>query len=240
MSFSVISTISSINTKISQSNKILSNYFYPFTNSSDLNNGYILNYSTNAYDLSAVNITSANFYANGVYFPTTPSTYCINSQVIVNNSFTIVQKYTINTYSSNRRLFTLKNAANLLGINIRIGTTGILTAQQTTTTGTAYSTANIATNNSDTLVCVYTSNNNFTCYTNSNSAGVSCGGAQVSIASGTNMILVIGTLIQSAIVANNNFSVADVNQLISSFRFYNRTLSASEITGALAGTYPST
>ena len=242
MAFSSINTIAAFNNNKTTQVSLL-NYFYPFTNSSDLNNGYILNYSTNLYDLSAVNITSSNFYANGMYFPNStpsgsPGSYCINSSVIVNTQFTIIQKYNINTWGSSRRLFTLRTAANLSGINIRLATSGILTSQQTKAAGTLQSSVSFSTNNSDTLVCIY-SPNNYTVYTNANSAGTSLGSPETSISYKTNMIIVIGTLLQTSIVANNNFSNADTNQLISSFRFYNRALTPSEITGALSGTYPS-
>ena len=106
---STVNTIAVFSNKTTQVQ--LQNYFYPFTNSSDLNNGYILNYSTNKYDLSAVNVTSSNFYATGIYLPNSSPTgsagsYCINNSVKVNTQFTIVQKYNIINFGSGRRLFT--------------------------------------------------------------------------------------------------------------------------------------
>ena len=77
------------------------------------------------------------------------------------------------------------------------------------------------------------------CYTNANSTGVSFGNDQFNNAYGNFVRIAIGVWWYPDTSNGSNFSVASTSQLIDTFRFYNRAFSASEITGALAGTYPS-
>jgi len=238
MSFSTISTVSAVNNKKNIKPTPLPNYFYSFTNSSVLSGGAILNSSTGLYDLSAINVTASNFYANGIYLPNNPNTYCLLNSIKISNNFTIIQKYTEKAFADNR-LFSIRNITNSTSFNIRL-TSNVLGGQHINTDGSATSDAQtITTNSTDTLVCVY-SGNNYKCYTNANSAGVSFANDQYNNNYGNYMRIAIGVWwYPDAAYTNSNYSVADTTQLINLFRFYNRALSASEITGALAGTYPS-
>ena len=238
MALCSISTVNSVNIKsISKPPAPLPNYFYSFTNSSVLSCGYILNSSSGLYDLSAINITTSNFFANGIYLPASPSTYCLLNSITTSNYFTIVQKYTKSANTDNR-LFTIRNVTNNTGFNIRLSGSGLV-GQHIQSNNTAYGTSGlINTNNTDTLVCVYSASN-YMCYTNANSAGVSFGNDYTNNNYGNTMRVAIGVWWYPDVAAGSNYSAADNTQLVNLFRFYNRAFTSTEITNALAGTYPS-
>lgn len=115
-----------------------------------------------------------------------------------------------------------------------------INGQHITTSGTELNLSSMSSNITgvDTLVCIY-NGTTYYCYTTANTAGTDFGNDQYNNVRGNTMRVVVGTWWYPDTASGGNYSGSLTSELIANFRFYNRALNSSEITNALAGTYPS-
>lgn len=257
MSFSSLSTINSnINTYIKPIPVVTTPTFaYKFVNSSDLSNGYILNYATSTYDLTTTNVSASNFYPSGIYIPNnnflrTPNT------TLTSNKFTIVCPY----LAGSGRIFTVVNPTRnrniefrrssdfggaycfqLIGWNNQYynGPGGYTSGPN----GTSMNPFILANSTADTLIMTW-NGSDVIVYTNTSSSGVTIPYSSYSYSIGNTGDTVYCFIGSTAIVngsstpeTSSNWS-GSTSDLISSFRFYNYLFNSSQITSALSGTYP--